>query len=99
MLVVEPRGWDGGNEELRPICPWSSVCHRQGIWPVVPILWTELVFKVSSPTTFSASPVSKGITSLQHKLLDDSVEDDIVVVPVIDVGDKVLDCLWGGFWE
>jgi hypothetical protein len=59
----------------------------------MPVLWTELVFKVSTPATFSTGTVSEGITGLQHEFLDDSVENDIVVVTIIDVRDKVLDRL------
>jgi hypothetical protein len=65
----------------------------------VPVLWTELVFKVSTPTTLSTSPISERITSLQHELLDDSVENDVVVVTIVDVRDKVLDCFRGSIWE
>ena len=65
----------------------------------MPILWTKLVFKVSTPTTLSTSPISKGITSLQHEFLDDSVENDVVVVPIVDVRDKVLDRFRGSIWE
>jgi hypothetical protein len=65
----------------------------------MPILWTELVFKVSTPTTLSTSTISEGITSLQHEFLYDSVENDIVVVTIVDVCDKVFDRLRGSVWE
>jgi hypothetical protein len=65
----------------------------------MPILWTKLVFKVSTPTTLSTSTISEGITSLQHEFLDDSMENDIVVVTVVDVSDKVLDCFRSCVWE
>ncbi|KAG5513655.1 hypothetical protein PMAC_000693 [Pneumocystis sp. 'macacae'] len=29
MLAVEPRRHDGRNEELRPVCVWACICHRQ----------------------------------------------------------------------
>ena len=99
MFIVEPRGRYGGNEELGPVRPWSSIRHRQRIRPVMPIFWTELVFKVSTPTTLSTSPISERITSLQHEFLDDSVENDIVVVAIVDMCDEVFDRLRGSVWE
>lgn len=27
MLVVKPRAWNSGDEELAPICAWPSICH------------------------------------------------------------------------
>jgi hypothetical protein len=99
VFIIKPRGGYGGDEELRPICPWSSVGHRQRIGPIMPILWTELIFKVSTPTTLSTSTIPEGITSLQHEFLDDSVEDDVVVVTIVDVRDKVLDRFRGSVWE
>jgi hypothetical protein len=99
VLIIEPRGRYGGDEELRPVRPRSSIRHRQRIRPIMPILRTKLVFKVSTPTTFSASTISKGITSLQHEFLDDSVKDYVVVITIVDVRDKVFDRLGCSIWE
>jgi len=54
---------------------------------------------VSTPTTLSASPISEGITSLQHEFLDDSMKDDVVVIAIVDVCDEVLDRFWGSVRE
>jgi hypothetical protein len=99
VLIIEPRSRNGGDKELRPVRPWSSVGHGQCIRPIVPILWTKLVFKVSTPTTLSSSTIPEGITSLQHEFLDDSMENDVVVVTIVDVCDEVLDRLRGSVWE
>jgi len=99
VFVIEPRCRYGSNEELRPVRSWSSICHGQSIRPVMPEFWIELVFKVTAPATLSARSISKRITSLQHELFDDSMEDDIIVITIIDVRDEVLDRLRRSFRE
>jgi len=65
----------------------------------MPILRIKLVLKVPTPTTFSTGSIAKGITGLQHELLDDSMENNVVVITVVDVRDKVLDRFGCSIWE
>jgi hypothetical protein len=65
----------------------------------VSVFRAEFILKVSSPNTLTTSTISEWVTCLQHKLLDDSVEDNIVVITIVDVGDEVLDCLGCRIWE
>lgn len=99
MLVIEPRCGYGGDEELRSVRPRSSIRHGQGVWPVMSVFLTELILEGPSPNTLSACTVSQGITRLQHEFLDDPVEENVVVVPIFGVCDKVLDRLRCGVGE
>jgi hypothetical protein len=65
----------------------------------VPVLWTELVFKVSTPYTFSTSPITERISRLEHELLDDSVKENVVVVAILNMRDEILDRFWRSIGE
>ncbi len=51
----------------------------------------KLILKLLAPNAFSARPVAHGIARLNHKLANDAVEDDVIVIPVACMRDKVLD--------
>jgi len=74
MLVIEPRGEVGGDEELRSIGVGTSVCHGQRASFLV-LFFKILVIEFSPPDRVSASTVTVGeIASLQHESRNDTVE-------------------------
>jgi hypothetical protein len=70
----------------------------------------EFILKLVTPNRFTTGTISQRVTRLQHltdvstskslravfthKLLDDTMEDDPVVVAILGVGNKVFDRLW-----
>lgn len=74
VLVIQPRGLDCADEELRAIGVRASVCHRQGAG--VDVLQGEvLILEFVAVNGFAASTVaSSEISSLAHEVGDDAVE-------------------------
>ena len=54
----------------------------------------ELILKLPIPDGRPASTVSQRVSSLDHELRDDTVEDDTLVVSAACVANKVLHSLW-----
>lgn len=52
----------------------------------------ELIFKFLAPKAFSARPIAQRITSLQHKLFDDSVKNDTIIIALSCQSHKILHC-------
>ena len=50
----------------------------------------KLIFKRAAPDAFTASAGACGVTSLDHEVLDQAVEDGVVVLALIAQTDKVL---------
>jgi hypothetical protein len=72
--LLQPRGLDGGNEELRTVGVGSSVGHGQQ--SRLGVLELEvLIGKLVAVDGLSTGTVSVGeVTTLQHEVGDDSVE-------------------------
>ena len=68
MLVVQPLGLDGGDEELRPVCVGAGVGHTQQ--PRAPVLHKEvLVIETTAINALAASPVKiLKISALKDKI-------------------------------
>ena len=56
----------------------------------MPQVSVELINKVVAPNGLSAGAVTLRVSGLDHKALDDTVEEVSVVVLVLDVGGEVL---------
>lgn len=50
----------------------------------------ELIFELFTPDTFTTRTIAHGITSLYHKLTNHTVEDNVVVVAVFSMCNKIL---------
>jgi hypothetical protein len=46
----------------------------------------ELVLELPTPDGLTASSITQWISSLQHEALDDAVEYNTVIIPVLGVG-------------
>jgi len=80
VLAIQMRGGHGGDEELRAVGVGTGVGHGQQEWSVVlegKVLISKLVAVDGLPT----SAITTGeITTLQHKVGNDSVKDGILEV-------------------
>ena len=59
----------------------------------------KLVFKAVTPDALTAATGGGGVTALDHKVLDDTVEHDAVVIAVFGVGGEILHRLGGKLRE
>lgn len=70
-----------------------SIGHTQRVGSVMLQIIPKFILKVPSPETLPARTVAQWISRLEHELLDDTMEGDIVVVPFSRESNKVLDGL------
>mgnify|MGYP006928793926 CR=1 FL=1 len=75
VFSVQPVTLNSCNEKLRSVCVWSGIGHGQKPWSIV-LKLKVFVFEFFSIDRFSSSSVSfSKISSLKHKLRNDSVEN------------------------
>ena len=74
MLSVEMWSGHEAQEELRSICVWSCISHRE-VSPCCVLFLEVLVVEFCTVDTFTASSIpSCEVSTLCHETLDDSVE-------------------------
>lgn len=114
VLVVQPRRLLSRDKELRAVGVRTGICHTDCVRFVV-LERGELVFKLFSPDTFATGTVAEGIAGLllsvmirlagstdaylDHEFSNHAMEDDVVVVAILCMRDKVLYCLRRGVRE
>ena len=80
VLVVQPGGLDGADEELRSVGAGAGVGHGQNTGTGV-LLTEVLVLELGAVDGLTASSVTAGeVTTLDHELGDDPVEGRALVV-------------------
>ena len=80
VLAIEPRGGDGGDEELRAVGVGTSVGHREEAGASVLEL-EVLILELGAVDGLATSAVALGeVTTLEHEVLDDAVEGRALVV-------------------
>ncbi len=86
LVTIEPRARDGGQEELRAVGVRASVGHGQQTWLVV--LEDEvLVLELLAVDGLATGAVLTGeVTTLQHKVRDDTVERTALVAEALLAG-------------
>ena len=99
MAHVKPWGWNGSDEKLAAVCAWACVGHRKEAWLVERDVACALVFKVLSPDGLPSHSGAGWVTTLNHELFDDAVENDAVVVAVLEVCGEVFASLWCDVFE
>ena len=74
MTTIEPRSYGGGNEELGSIGVFAGICHAE--YTLLRMLQLEvLVWEFVAIDRFASSAVTLcEISTLDHKVLDDSME-------------------------
>ena len=94
VLAVQPGGDDGGHEELRTVGVGSSVGHGEEEGAIVLKLKVLVVELVSVDGDSSSSVVVGEVTSLEHKVGDDTMEDRSLVAQ--SLGARLESCKsWG----
>lgn len=79
VAAVEPRGDDGRNEELRAVRVFAGVGHAEKT--LLGVLQLEvLIVKLGAVNGLSSSAVAlREVTTLDHEVLDDTVEGRVLV--------------------
>lgn len=80
MLPVQPGGRGQGNEELASIRIGTTVRHTQDARSCMFQVGVYFVCELFAVDGATASTGSGRITSLEHEVGDDAMEDDVVVV-------------------
>jgi len=89
MLVVQPRGGDGGDEKLGAVGVGSSVGHGQQEWAIM-LQLEVLVGELLAPDGLAASAVATGkVTTLKHEVGNDTVE--LAALVVLAIGAALAD--------
>jgi len=102
MVAVEPGCGHGGEEELRAAGVRARVGHREQPGAVVALgqggwLARNLPSRTSGTSRSAVRVPGARAASLDHEILDDTVEVLAVVEPVIDELEKVPSGLWTVF--
>jgi len=90
VLVVEPGGFVKGDEELRAVGVFAGIGHAEDTLAGVFEAAVELIPELAAPEGLAAATSTGGVTTLDHEVLDDAVEDDAVVVTLPREPGKVL---------
>merc|ERR1719483_1423494 len=80
-------------KKLGSICVRSCIGHAQCIGPIMPQLKAELVFKLPTPDGLPPSPCAEWVSSLDHELPDNPVEDVAIVVTIASMYTEILHSL------
>lgn len=95
VFPIQPRRRSERDEELTAVGIGSAVGHAQDSRTRVFEVGMDLVFEFLAVDGAASSAGAGGITGLDHKVGDDAVEDDIVVVSALREGREILACLGG----
>jgi len=93
VLAIQPRGNDGGDEELRAVGVGASVGHGQHAGLGVSFL-EVLICKLLAVDRLATSAITTSeVTTLQHELRDDSVEGRALVTEALLAGAESTEVL------
>ena len=76
MAAVQPGGLNGGDEELRTVGAGACVSHCQQVGLGEGELGVNLVLELVAG---AANAHAQGVATLNHEVLDDAVEHDVLV--------------------
>ena len=93
MFSIKPSTRYRSDVKLRSIGMRTSVSHREHVGLVMFQIGTNLICELISPDRLATCSISFRVTSLDHKRLDNSVENHIAVVAFVRVRRKVFNCL------
>lgn len=90
MFPIQPRCRCKCDEKLAPIRVRTTICHTQDARACVFQRWMYFILELLAIDGAAASSSSGRIASLEHKVGNDTVENDIVVVTPLSQRLKIL---------
>jgi hypothetical protein len=94
MFAIEPaRFLSMDDEKLTPIRIWSSICHRDVAF-FVRKLRMKFIFKTFAINALTTTTCPSRITSLNHKISDNTMKNRAIVVAFFREFYEVFRCLW-----
>jgi len=94
VLPIKPRARHSCDEELRAVRVWPRIGHRKAERTIMLQVLIDFVLEFLAPDRDPSSPIAVRITSLNHKALDHPMEDKVVIVSIIGMGDEIFNCFW-----
>ncbi len=73
---------------------WSRICHAQDKRLVVGQVRAEFILKFVTPDGVAPCTIAFRVSGLNHETFDNSVEDQVVVVPIFGMCSEVLNRFW-----
>jgi hypothetical protein len=90
VVHVKPRSWRGGDEKLAPVRARACIGHGENTRLIELQITGAFVFKVFAPDGLTSAACAGRVAALNHKLLNDTVKDDTVVVAILAVRSEIL---------
>lgn len=94
MLAIKPLGGSQGHKELAAVGVRPCIGHRENSSPCEFQVWMKFIFKLLAIDRRTTSTCPCWVTSLDHKVFDDSVEFGAIVVTSTSQFSEVLTGLW-----
>ena len=86
------------DKELATVGIWTSVSHGQGTTDIVKFFW-EFILKWFAVDWLATHTSSSWVSTLNHKVLDNTVENDTIIVAIFWKSYKVSHCFRSMFRE
>jgi hypothetical protein len=80
VLCVEPGRGGERDEKLAAVGVWPRICHGKNARARVLQFLLDFVLKLGAKNTFPAAASSSGIASLDHKIFNDTVKLNAIIV-------------------
>lgn len=93
VLSVQVRRGSQSNEELAAVGGWTAVGHGQDTLARVDERAVKFILKLAAVDGLSTTTSTGWVTTLNHEVGNDAVEDDAVVFACIGEAGKVSCCL------
>ncbi len=79
------------DKKLASICIWSCIGHRESSF-FMGKFWVKFILKFFSVNTLTTSSGSCRIASLDHKVSNNPVKDDPIIIALLCESEKVFRC-------
>jgi hypothetical protein len=94
MFPIKPRSLGGmNNKKLAPIRMRTGIRHRDNTFFVCEI-WMKFIFKFVSINTLTTPTSTCRITSLKHKISNNTVKNSTIIVASLREFHEVFRSLW-----